>query len=141
MIILPILALLAQGPTPTPRVLTVDDLFRIQRVSDPRVSPDGRWVAYVVSTPDLSTDKSTSRIWMVAVAGGDPIPLTTKGSSASSPRWSPDGNYLGFLATRGEDAESQVWLLNRLGGEAEQLTTVKQGVNSFVWSLCTLQVR
>lgn len=131
-----ILAILAQGPAPATRVLTVDDLFRIQRVSDPRVSPDGRWVAYVVSTPDLAADKSTSRIWMVATAGGggDPIPLTAKGSSASSPRWSPDGKYLGFLATRGEDAESQVWLLNRLGGEAEQLTTVKQGVGSFVWS-------
>src|SRR6266700_1564385 len=114
MIILPILALLAQGPST--RTLTVDDLFRIQRVSDPRVSPDGKWVAYVVATPDLAADKSTSRIWMVATAGGDAIPLTAKGSSASSPRWSPDGKYLGFLATRGEDAESQVWLLNRLGG-------------------------
>ncbi len=132
MIIIPILALLVQGPSQ--RVLTVDDLFRIQRVSDPRVSPDGKWVAYVVATPDLAADKSTSRIWMVATAGGDPIPLTAKGSSAASPRWSPDGKYLGFLATRGEDAESQVWLLNRLGGEAEQLTTIKQGVGSFVWS-------
>ena len=136
MIILPILVIItqAQGPVPATRVLTVDDLFRIQRVSDPRVSPDGKWVAYVVATPDLAADKSTSRIWMVAVAGGDPIPLTTKGSSASSARWSPDGKYLGFLATRGEDAETQVWLLNRLGGEAEQLTSVKQGVGSFVWS-------
>ena len=138
MIILPILALLAQGPAPTPtptqRVLSVDDLFRIQRVTDPRVSPDGQWVAYVVATPDLAADKSTSRIWMVATAGGDPIPLTVKGSSASSPRWSPDGKYLGFLATRGENAETQVWVLNRLGGEAEQLTSVKQGVGGFVWS-------
>src|SRR5258705_330368 len=136
MIILPILIVItqAQGPAPTTRTFTVDDVFRLQRVSDPRVSPDGKWVAYVVSTPDLAADKSTSRIWMVGVAGGDPIPLTTKGSSASSPRWSPDGKYLGFLATRGEDAETQVWLLNRLGGEAEQLTSVKQGVGSFVWS-------
>src|SRR5258705_11090413 len=138
MIILPILLIItqAQGPAPAPatRTFTVDDVFRLQRVSDPRVSPDGKWVAYVVSTPDLAADKSTSRIWMVGVAGGDPIPLTTKGSSASSPRWSPDGKYLGFLATRGEDAETQVWLLNRLGGEAEQLTSVKQGVGSFVWS-------
>ena len=138
MIILPILVMLTQGPAPAPapatRTLTVDDVFRIQRVSDPRVSPDGQWVAYVIATSDLAADKSTNRIWMVASAGGDPIPLTAKGSSASSPRWSPDGKYLGFLATRGEEAESQVWVLNRLGGEAEQLTSVKQGVNSFVWS-------
>lgn len=130
------LVLLAQGPPPAParRSLTVDDIFRIQRVADPRVSPDGKWVAYVVTTPDLAADKSSSRIWMVSVTGGDPIPLTAKGSSASSPRWSPDGKYLGFLASRGEDAETQVWVLNRLGGEAEQLTSVKQGVGSFVWS-------
>ncbi len=134
MIILSILVMLAQGPAVATRTLTVDDVFRIQRVSDPRVSPDGKWVAYVVATPDLAADKSTNRIWMVAVAGGDAIPLTTKGSSASSPRWSPDGKYLGFLASRGEDAEPQVWVLNRLGGEAEQLTSVKQGVGSFVWS-------
>jgi dipeptidyl aminopeptidase/acylaminoacyl peptidase len=134
MTVIAMLALLAQAQGPTHRVLGVDDLFRIQRLSDPRVSPDGQWVAYVVSTPDLTTDKATSRIWMVATAGGDPIPLTAKGGSASSPRWSPDGKYLGFLAARGDDAESQVWLLNRLGGEAEQLTTVKQGVNGFVWS-------
>src|SRR5437867_6318965 len=134
MIILPIVIMLAQGPAVATRTLTVDDVFRIQRVSDPRVSPDGKWVAYVVATPDLAADKSTSRIWMVATAGGDPIALTVKGSSASSPRWSPAGKYLGFLATRGEDAESQVWLLNRPGGEAEQLTTVKQGVGGFVWS-------
>lgn len=138
MIILSMLGILAQGPAPLPapatRAFTVDDVFRIQRVSNPQVSPDGRWIAYVIGSPDLAADKSSSRIWMVATAGGDPIPLTAKGSSASSPRWSPDGKYLGFLATRGEDAESQVWILNRLGGEAEQLTSVKQGVNSFVWS-------
>ena len=57
MIILPILIVLAQGPAATTRTLTVDDLFRIQRVSDPRVSPDGKWVAYVVATPDLAADK------------------------------------------------------------------------------------
>src|SRR5258706_4144968 len=128
MIILPIVIMLAQGPAAATRTLTVDDLFRIQRVSDPRVSPDGKWVAYVVATPDLTADKSTSRIWMVATAagGGDPIPLTAKGSSASSPRWSPDGKYLGFLASRGEDAETQVCVLNRLCGVAEQLTSVEQ---------------
>ena len=117
----------------TRRAVTVDDYFAIKRVSDPRVSPDGRWVAYTVSTTALADDKSETRIWMAPAAGGDPIPLTLKGTSASSPRWSPDGKWLGFLAARNE-GQTQVWLLNRLGGEAEQLTELKQGVEGFNWS-------
>ncbi len=116
-----------------PRPVAVDDYFAMKRVSDPRISPDGRWVAYVVSTMDLKEDKSESRIWMAPAGGGDPIPLTTRGASASSPRWSPDGKWLGFLTARG-GGETQVWVLNRLGGEAEQLTEVKQGVGGFEWS-------
>jgi dipeptidyl aminopeptidase/acylaminoacyl peptidase len=115
------------------RPLAVDDYFALKRVSDPRISPDGRWVAYTVSTTTLAEDKSETRIWMAPVGGGDPIPLTMKGTSASSPRWSPDGAWLGFTAARNE-GEDQVWLLNRLGGEAEQLTEVKQGVEGFTWS-------
>lgn len=119
--------------SPETRHLTIDDLFRIKGVSDPQVSPDGAWVAYVVSTTTLEDEKSLSRIWMVPLIGGDPIPMTAAASSASSPRWSPDGKWLGFLASRNE-GKTQVWTLNRLGGEAVQLTEVKQGVGGFEWS-------
>jgi len=59
--------------------------------------------------------------------------MTSKGSSASRPRWSPDGKFLSFSASRNE-GKSQVWLLNRRGGEAEQLTEIKQGISSYDWS-------
>jgi len=120
----------AQSPG---RLITIDDYFRLKRVSDPRISPDGEWVAYVVASSDLAKDHSSSRIWMSPAGGGDAIPLTLRASSASSPRWSPDGRYLGFLSAR-EEGETQVWLLDRRGGEAEQLTDIKQGVGSFAWS-------
>ena len=115
------------------RPLKVDDYFAINRLSDPRVSPDGKWVAYTISTSDLKTDKSESRIWMSPLAGGNGIAMTRKGASSSSPRFSPDGKWLAFLSAR-DEGETQVWLLNRQGGEAEQLTEVKQGVESFEWS-------
>lgn len=117
----------------TQRPLKVDDYFAIKRLADPRVSPDGRWVAYTISTSILADDKSESRIWMAPVAGGDAIAMTRKGASSSSPRWSPDGKWLAFLSGRNE-GETQVWLLNRQGGEAEQFTEVKQGVEGFSWS-------
>ena len=115
------------------RPLKVDDYFSIKRLSDPRVSPDGKWVAYTIATSSLSDDKSENRVWMSPVAGGEAIAMTRKGASSSSPRWSPDGKWLAFLSARNE-GEAQVWLLNRQGGEAEQLTEIKQGVEGFEWS-------
>ena len=113
--------------------MKIDDYFSIQRLADPRVSPDGKWVAYTVATSSLKDDKSESRVWMAPVAGGEARAMTRKGASSSSPRFSPDGKWLAFLSAR-DEGEGQVWLLNRLGGEAEQLTEIKQGVEGFVWS-------
>ncbi|MCK5650286.1 MAG: S9 family peptidase [Gemmatimonadetes bacterium] len=120
--------------TSSPRPLTVDDQFAIQRVGSPVVSPDGEWVAYTVSKTSLKEEKSETRIWMASTSGGDPIPMTAKGAPAGSPKWSPDGKYLSFTASRGEGAKSQVWVLDRRGGEARQLTDVKDGVSGFEWS-------
>ncbi len=121
------------------RVLTIDDFFKLKDLADTQVSPDGKWVAFTVSEPDMKKDKSEKRIWMVPASGGEAIPMTAKGYSASSPRWSPDGKYLSFLASKKtdekeEEAKSQVWALNRMGGEAQQLTNVKQGVAGHEWS-------
>ncbi|REJ76163.1 MAG: S9 family peptidase [Acidobacteria bacterium] len=124
------------------RPVEIDDFFAMKSVGNPQVSPDGKWIAYTLSTTDLKKDKSETRIWMIPAAGGEAIPMTAKGYSASNPRWSPDGKYLSFLAKRSESGEDktdsedkpQVWTLNRLGGEAQQLTKVKQGVSGYEWS-------
>ena len=117
----------------TPRPLTVDDFFAIRGVDDPQFSPDGRWVAYTVTTADLEADEEKTRIWMVPSAGGDPVAMTSPERSASKPRWSPDGRYLAFLAAP-EDGEDQVWTLFREGGEAVQLTKTASGVDDYAWS-------
>jgi dipeptidyl aminopeptidase/acylaminoacyl peptidase len=127
--------------TPAPkRNLQIDDLFRLKNVGNPQLSHDSRWVAYTVQTSNLKEDKSETQIWMAPTDGGEPIPLTAKGTSASHPRFSPEGKYLAFLSARpdaGEDkddAKTQVWLLDRRGGEAQRLTEVPQGVDDFEWS-------
>ncbi|HXI03246.1 MAG TPA: S9 family peptidase [Candidatus Saccharimonadales bacterium] len=124
------------------RAITIDDYFALKNVRETQVSPDGKWIAYTVTTTDLDKDKTETRLWMVPSAGGEAIPMTAKGYSASSPRFSPDGKYLSFIANRSESGEErkdsadkpQVWALNRLGGEAQQLTSVKQGVSGYEWS-------
>jgi len=120
-------------PTSAPRPLTVDDQFKILGVDDPQVSPDGKWVAYTVTTQDLEKDESKTRIWMAPTGGGEPVPMTAQDKSASWPRWSPDGRYLAFL-TDPEDGKDQVWRLFREGGEAVQLTDTAQDVDDFEWS-------
>jgi dipeptidyl aminopeptidase/acylaminoacyl peptidase len=116
-----------------PRPLEIEDMFAIRSVGSPRVSPDGEWVAYTVSSTGLDEDARSTRLWMVPLAGGDPLPMTLEGESVGSPGWSPDGRWLSFLASRG-DGETQVWGLDRRGGEAQQLTEVEQGVNGYEWS-------
>ena len=129
--------ILAVLPAPlfaqTPRAITPNDLAALKTVGAPRISPDGKLVAYTLSTADLTKDRNSARIWMSPVAGGAAIPMTGAGLPGSNPKWSPDGKYLGFTAARNA-GESQVWTLNRMGGEAEQLTQIKQGVGDFEWS-------
>jgi dipeptidyl aminopeptidase/acylaminoacyl peptidase len=132
-LVLCVLVPLAATTGQAQRLLTVDDMFEIRRVGDPQVSPDGKWVAYTVTTTSLEDEKSETRIWMIPVSGGDPIPMTGEGYSATRPRWSPDGKYLSFTASKG-DSKTQVWTLNRLGGEAQQLTDVEQGILGYSWS-------
>src|SRR6266851_4670548 len=117
----------------TPRNITIDDYFQIRDVSQPELSPDGQWVAYTVRTKILKEDKNEQRLWMVPTHGGDPIPMTAEGVSSSHPRWSSDGKFLAFLSAR-NNGKTQVWLLNRLGGEAARLTDTAQGVDDFEWS-------
>lgn len=116
------------------RPVQIDDLFRLKSVGSPQVSPDGRWVAYTVTTTDYDEGARETRVWMTSGDGTVTLPMTSTGTSASRPAFSPDGRYLSFLATRGEDAKTQVWALDRRGGEAQPLTDVEQGVADYEWS-------
>lgn len=121
-----------------------EDVHRIAPVDDLAVSPDGEWVAYSVGTTNVDKDESSTDLFMVNWDGSSRIQLThTEDSGESNPRFSPDGQYLAFIAARtdGKSEESddpkalsQVWLLNRSGGEAQRLTQMPGGVSGFEWS-------
>ncbi len=114
--------------------LTVDVLMQLKSVSEVEISPDNQWVAYTVSELDQKKDKSLKRVYIIPIKGGEAIPISGKEYSASRPRWSPDNKYLSFLASKEKDEKTQVWTSNRLGGDAEVLTKIPQGVSSYDWS-------
>src|SRR3954471_17217533 len=76
------------------RALEPADIFELKTVGDPRISPDGAWVAYTVSSLDKKEDNADTDIYMVAASGGTPVKLTSSKKPETSPRWSPDGRYL-----------------------------------------------
>lgn len=125
----------------TKRPLNPSDYLRYVDVSDPHVSPDGKWCIYTVSNVDTSKDETTSDIWMISWDGKENIRLTYDQDGESSARFSPDNKYISFMSSRStgdddkdDDASSQIWLMNRLGGEAQKITDVKNNIEDYVWS-------
>src|SRR5262250_2091631 len=111
--------------------MTFDDLIKLQRVAEPAISPDGKWVAYTVTTPDMEANRNASNIWMVATSGGEAIQLTQSGKD-SSPVWSPDSKTIAFISARSGDG--QVYLLSMEGGEPHPLTKLSTGADLAIWS-------
>jgi dipeptidyl aminopeptidase/acylaminoacyl peptidase len=130
-LILAAAALLGQSKRP----IKIDDMHAFHDVRDVQISPDGNWVAYSVSSVDVAGDKSDTDIWMASWDGTRQMRMTSSPEAENAPRWSPDGRYLSFLSSRpGKARGSQVWLLDRSGGEAQQLTDFKGRLSAYDWS-------
>jgi dipeptidyl aminopeptidase/acylaminoacyl peptidase len=116
------------------RTLNADDFYRIQDLGEPQVSPDGLWVAYVVTTNDRQADEARSAIWMVSWDGSQRLALTAAADGTDKPRWSPDGRYLSFIANPSGSDKAQIMLLDRRGGDARQLTSLSGDIGEYSWS-------
>jgi len=113
------------------RPITFDDLIKMHRVADPKISPDGKWVAYALSTPDMDANRNAGNIWLVPTAGGPSVQLTQSGHD-SGPAWSPDSKTLAFISSR--DGNSQVYILSMEGGESHAITHLSGGADLVKWS-------
>jgi dipeptidyl aminopeptidase/acylaminoacyl peptidase len=118
--------------TSTRRPLTSRDLLRYRLLEDHVLSPDGSQVAFTVTTVEGDDHRYRSAIWLISTEGGDLRQLTDDETSATSPRWRPDGRALAFRSDCGD--VSQVSLLDLAGGEPSQLTSLGAGVSDFAWS-------
>jgi dipeptidyl aminopeptidase/acylaminoacyl peptidase len=109
---------------------TIDDLVRLKRLSDPQLSPDGRYVVYVLRETDMDANKGRTDLWILDLKAkdGQPRRLTENSANDSSPRWAPDSRTIYFLSTR--SGSSQVWRLSLDGGESAQVTSYPLDVGS-----------
>ncbi|HTR31968.1 MAG TPA: S9 family peptidase [Puia sp.] len=122
------------SPAAAKRPIRPADLYRLPGISDPRSSPDGKWVSYTLTTIDSLKDSRNSDVWMISWDGAQDIQLTSSPDGESRARWSPDGRYISFLSSRQDGKGSQIWLMDRRGGEGKRLTEIKGGVDDYSWS-------
>lgn len=136
--------------TSSQRPLEIDDLYAIKLVSEPVISPDNTQVVWVITTLDKEDDAYKAALWIADIDGLNPRQLTSGNYRDTSPRWSPNGEYLAFVSNRPatitKEAEvgdkpssekktlNQIWLIAPDGGEAQQLTAHPNGASSVSWS-------
>ncbi len=120
---------------PCQEVLSPSELLGLRSCSGVQLSPDGSEVLYSVSTPRGPNDQpggATTTYFRKELPDGDPVPLFEKDVNGTSARWSPDGDYIGFICS-GEDEPGQVWAMPVKGGKKIKLTNAESGVSAFRW--------
>lgn len=131
-------AFIMTGPSPAAektRPITLDDLFKLKRIADPQISPDGKKIVYqMTEITDVSANKKHTHLWIADSDGKTPPrAITSSGKSDTHPRWSPDGTKILFQSNR--SGTSQLYILDlALGGEASQLTNLSTGAETAIWS-------
>jgi dipeptidyl aminopeptidase/acylaminoacyl peptidase len=115
------------------RALSPDDWYGFREVSDIRIAPDGGAVAYLVKTYDKDSDETRTDLWLADWGGKETLELT-RGESVSDPGFSPDGRYVSFLSARPAGGGTQLWTLDRRGGEPRQLSHVNGEVVGYAWA-------
>jgi dipeptidyl aminopeptidase/acylaminoacyl peptidase len=119
--------------TAAPKVPTIDQSLEFHAPANPRISPDGRYIAYEVQSADWEENVFKSEIWIAPVASPhDRYQLTRGKKSSSRPEWSPDSRRLAFSSDR--DGKKQIYLISPAGGEAQKLTEFETDVGAFKWS-------
>jgi dipeptidyl aminopeptidase/acylaminoacyl peptidase len=125
-------AIAAPADGPNPR-FTGSDLFNLAAASDPQISPDGRWIAYVRRSNDIMTDRARSSIWLIDVAGGEQRPLVAGSGNHMSPRWSPDGKRLAYFSTS-EGSSPQLFVRWMDTGQGARITGLPDSPQGITWS-------
>ena len=125
--------LIAATAVAQPRPITFEDLAAFKRIGAPRLSPDGRWIAYDVSTIDLAGNVRKSAVWLMTSGGAQPRQITDGVKQDEGPAWSPDSKTIAYVSNRDGGAK-QVYLYDVAKGTTRKLTDIRGGAGSVKWS-------
>ena len=124
-------------PAQPKRPMTFEDMMKMKRLGETAVSPDGKWLAYSVTTVNLDQNTKTAELWLQPIAGGEPIPLPVARPGDSGPQFAPDGKHILLLSSR--EGGQQVWLADFDGStgatsNAKKLTAISTEADNALWS-------
>jgi acylaminoacyl-peptidase len=112
--------------------LSVEDIFNLQSVSDPQISPDGQRIVYVRGFADIMTDRRCSNLWIINADGSNNRPLTSGVHNDNSPRWSPDGTRIAYVSD--DDGHAQIYVRWMDSGQTARITSLQAGPSRVEWS-------
>src|SRR5882724_8388801 len=98
--------LLLAVPLLAQRPMSLIDVMNIPQITDPEISPNGTQILFVRSEPNWKANRRISHIWRINSDGGKLMQITSGTDGESTPRWSPDGQSIAFVAKRGTDADA-----------------------------------
>src|SRR5882724_6129907 len=117
--------------------ITVEDLWKLERIGNPKLSPDGAQAVAALTRFSMDDNKSASSLWLLSTLGGAARALTQCGEKDGQPQWSPRGTLIAFVAKReqqgSKDDVPQLYLIAPDGGEAQRAAAVATGVEAFRW--------
>lgn len=119
-------------PATASHPFSVHDMLAMDRIGDPHVSPDGKWVVFTLRSTDLEANRGRTDLWLINIDGHGLRQLTSHPASDFSPSWTPDGQSIYFLSTRSGGA--QIWRIPVGGGESQQVTDLALGVGNYLLS-------
>ncbi len=131
LVILVLAALGVNSPAVAKRPMTFEDLYNVQHVGAPQLSPDGKQILFTLSTADWEANRFVSQVWRVNGDGSGLTQITRHKKGATDPQWSPDGSLVAFRSSR--DGKTQIYLMYTEGGEPWKLTNLNNGVQRYAW--------